>query len=82
MSDFGTALRHHRKHTYGDQANLADAIGVSQMTVSRWERNIDRPSLTNLARLAEASLTNSDLDQVQTILHEAVSLALDKDLTQ
>lgn len=42
-----------RMHNAMTQADLAKAINVSQGTVSLWETGKSRPSMKNLARLAQ-----------------------------
>lgn len=36
------------------QGQVAEAVGVSSMTVSRWERNANEPGLYQFRRLADA----------------------------
>jgi transcriptional regulator with XRE-family HTH domain len=43
--DWGKLIRRHRLRHGLTQTRLAAALGVSQKTVSRWERGEDRPSL-------------------------------------
>ena len=41
------------KQKYGSQANIAKALGVSQMTVSKWYRGKTFPSRVTAAKIAE-----------------------------
>jgi transcriptional regulator with XRE-family HTH domain len=44
------------------QKQLAEALGVESITVSRWERGVTTPSLSRLRRIAEFTQTTvSDL---------------------
>ena len=43
-NSFGAQIRRMRVALYMFQADLAKAIGVSAVTMSKWERNINRPS--------------------------------------
>ena len=45
MADWGRLIRRHRLRHGLTQMRLAGALGVSQKTVSRWERGEDSPSL-------------------------------------
>src|SRR5262245_30602881 len=44
--DWGEFLKRYRLRHGLTQSRLADVIGVSQRTISRWERGDDRPSIT------------------------------------
>ena len=46
-------LAHLRKRLGLTQAKLAEALGVEQGTVSRWERGIEKPWPSNLAKLRD-----------------------------
>jgi transcriptional regulator with XRE-family HTH domain len=48
----GAAIRRARKDESGwTQVDLADALGVDQATVSKWERGENSPDLVTLVRL-------------------------------
>lgn len=49
MTPFGRALRRARTERELSQANLAGSLGVSQATVSYWERGVEYPSFEHLA---------------------------------
>ena len=63
------------------QAALADAVGTKQSVISRWERGIDEPRISTLARIFracgfEADLTfrrHDDVDRSQLAGHLALS---------
>ena len=63
------------------QAALADAVGTKQSVISRWERGIDEPRISTLARIFgacgfEADLTfrrHDDVDRSQLALHLALT---------
>jgi transcriptional regulator with XRE-family HTH domain len=40
------------------QKQLAEALGVAELTVSRWERGITSPSVARLRRIAELTASN------------------------
>jgi transcriptional regulator with XRE-family HTH domain len=42
------------------QKQLAAALGVESVTVSRWERGVSSPSLVRLRRIAELTATRID----------------------
>jgi len=54
MPGIATRLVERRKAAGLTQPTLADAIGVHEMTVSRWERGITEPCATHLDALAGA----------------------------
>jgi transcriptional regulator with XRE-family HTH domain len=54
MSGLGETVRLRRVELGMSQAALADACGVGQQTVSRWEQGTGIPHPSRLARLAEA----------------------------
>lgn len=55
-------LRSARRAAGLTQKQLAHALGVEPITVSRWERGITTPSLSRLRRIAELTeTTTSDL---------------------
>lgn len=59
--DVGDVIRELRVHRVSiTQAQLARAMGVEQMTVSRWERGLSQPSRTNLATLGEIFRVSQD----------------------
>lgn len=48
---FGTAVRHARQRATLSQGELAAQLGVSQGTISFWERDIELPTLDHLLKL-------------------------------
>jgi transcriptional regulator with XRE-family HTH domain len=58
----GGRLRTARRSSGLTQKQLAEALGVEPITVSRWERGVTTPSLPRLRRIAEITETTvSDL---------------------
>ena len=58
----GGRLRTARRSAGLTQRQLAEALGVESITVSRWERGVTTPSLPRLRRIAEITETTvSDL---------------------
>ena len=58
----GGRLRTARRSAGLTQKQLAEALGVEPITVSRWERGVTTPSLPRLRRVAEVTETTvSDL---------------------
>lgn len=58
----GARLRAARRAAGLTQKQLADALGVESITVSRWERGVTAPSLERLRRVAQITGTTvSDL---------------------
>ena len=58
----GGRLRIARRSVGLTQKQLAEALGVEPITVSRWERGVTTPSLARLRRIAEVTETTvSDL---------------------
>ena len=58
----GARLRIARRTAGFTQKQLAEALGVEPITVSRWERQVTMPSLPRLRRIAELTDTTvSDL---------------------
>jgi len=58
----GGRLRTARRSVGLTQKQLAEALGVESITVSRWERGVTTPSLPRLRRIAEITETTvSDL---------------------
>ena len=58
----GDRLRTARRSAGLTQKQLAEALGVESITVSRWERGVTTPSLPRLRRIAELTETTvSDL---------------------
>lgn len=61
----GGRLRTARRSVGLTQKQLAEALGVESITVSRWERGVTSPSLPRLRRIAEITETTvSDLVRV------------------
>lgn len=54
MTPFGRALRKARAARGWNQQELAERAGVSQVTVSHWERGEEYPSFAHLASLGVA----------------------------
>lgn len=54
MTPFGRAVRKARLARAWSQAQLAERIGVSQATISHWERGEEYPSFDHLAILGDA----------------------------
>ena len=52
-STLGTCIRTLRKHNHMTQSQLADALGVTDKAVSKWERDISFPDITLFPKLAE-----------------------------
>jgi transcriptional regulator with XRE-family HTH domain len=63
------------------QKQLAEALGVESITVSRWERGVTTPSLSRLRRVAEVTETTlSDLLRApEAISADAAELAALRD---
>jgi len=60
--EVGGRLRIARRSVGLTQKQLAEALGVEPITVSRWERGVTTPSLPRLRRIAEVTETTvSDL---------------------
>ena len=60
--EVGGRLRTARRSAGLTQRQLAEALGVESITVSRWERGVTTPSLPRLRRIAEITETTvSDL---------------------
>jgi transcriptional regulator with XRE-family HTH domain len=55
----GAGLRAARRGAGLTQKQLAEALGVASLTVSRWERGVSTPSVPRLRQIAE--LTSSDV---------------------
>ena len=53
--DFGSTIRAIRKRHGFSQRSLAIELGVSRMTVNRWERGMVFPNNENFAKLAKLS---------------------------
>jgi len=63
--EVGGRLRTARRSAGLTQKQLAEALGVESITVSRWERGVTSPSLPRLRRIAEITETTvSDLVRV------------------
>jgi transcriptional regulator with XRE-family HTH domain len=54
----GARLRAARRGAGLTQKQLAQALGVDSITVSRWERGVTSPSLPRLGRIAELTATS------------------------
>jgi transcriptional regulator with XRE-family HTH domain len=67
------------------QKQLAEALGVESITVSRWERGVTTPSLPRLRRIAELTETTvSDLVRAQdaSTAHAVELAALREELAE
>lgn len=67
------------------QKQLAEALGVEPITVSRWERSVTSPSLPRLRRIAEITETTvSDLVRARdaATAHAAELAALREELAE
>lgn len=51
--EIGKIIKELRKEKGLSQKKLADAIGVSQKAVDLWERNINEPKASYIAKLAD-----------------------------
>ncbi|MCW2666630.1 MAG: hypothetical protein JWN57_1592 [Frankiales bacterium] len=77
MSLLGEAVRARREQRGVDQAQLAGTLGVSQQTVSRWERGLARPRPVRVRELAEAlGLDAAELQRLAGYLPERERSAL------
>ncbi len=68
MGTFGTAVRSARQRAGLSQGELAARLGVSQGTISFWERDIELPTLDHLLKLLVQF--PELLDAVRTHNHE------------
>lgn len=57
----GPLLREARELAGLSQAELAALVGTKQSVISRWERGVDEPRLSTLARLLQACGFEADL---------------------
>ena len=79
--DTGALIREARSIAGLTQAQLAEAVGTKQSVISRWERGIDEPRISTLARIFracgfEADLSfrrHDDVDRSQLALHLALT---------
>ena len=55
-SDFGGELGKMRNRIGLSQANLANLVGVSEVTIRNWESNISKPKAEHLKKLIEVFL--------------------------
>jgi transcriptional regulator with XRE-family HTH domain len=81
----GARLRTARRSAGLTQRQLAEAIGVESITVSRWERGVTTPSLPRLRRIAELTETTvSDLVRTPDAVtaHAAELAALREELAE
>lgn len=72
LVEFGLQLRKHREATDISAAELAEAVGVSPLTVFAWERGRSMPNGAVLFRVA-AALSCSFVDLLPDELHERVT---------
>ena len=59
--ELGTNLKQLRKERNLTQEDLAECLGVSPQTVSKWENNISMPDLSMLPVLADYFGTTVDI---------------------
>ena len=81
----GVRLRTARRSAGLTQKQLAEALGVESITVSRWERGVTTPSLPRLRRIAEITGTTvSDLVRAPeaATAHAAELVALREELAE
>jgi transcriptional regulator with XRE-family HTH domain len=81
----GVRLRTARRSAGLTQRQLAEALGVESITVSRWERGVTTPSLPRLRRIAEITETTvSDLVRTPDAVtaHSAELAALREELAE
>lgn len=72
----GGRVRAARRAAGLTQKQLAEALGVEPITVSRWERDVTSPSLPRLRRIAELTETTvSDLVRTDAVSAQAAELA-------
>ncbi len=76
MTDLGRTLRRMRRLRGLKQGHLADLLGVSQATVSRWETAGQAPSPQTRAALDRLMATPATADAALKRLVEASSLAV------
>ncbi len=57
---FGQRLRRLRKKAGLNQTQLGKLIGISTVTITRWERNIRQPRMDELKALATALNTSQE----------------------
>jgi transcriptional regulator with XRE-family HTH domain len=53
MSEAPRRIREARRRLNLKQSELAEALGVSQATISKWEQGVQRPDLSAMMKLAE-----------------------------
>ena len=54
MKRFGERLKEQRKAASFTQADLAEKLNIHLQTVSKWERGISEPDISQLGELAQA----------------------------
>lgn len=76
MDTIGERIYHYRKKIGLSQDELADKVGVSRQSISKWEMNAAQPSAENLKALSvvlqvsvDCLLSNSEQD----VLHEVAA---------
>ncbi len=75
MEKFPEKLREARKNAEMNQTELADAVGVTQRSVTDYERGAARPRMSTIRKLAKALhvtveyLTNDNEDDPQAGMH-------------
>jgi len=58
--DFGQRLKEVRKQHGLSQVELAEILGSHSVTLSRWERSVDYPTILVLARIASLFHVSAD----------------------
>lgn len=72
---WGRRIRHEREGRGWDQARLADELGVTQQTVSRWERGASRPRPDMAARITALLQLAPDTVQPRSVTGTAARTA-------
>lgn len=53
MSEFAKRLKYQRQRRGLNQQQIAKAMGVSQVSVSNWERGVKEPNFSRLVKLSK-----------------------------
>lgn len=78
--NFAATLKSLRKQSHLSQSHLADALGVSQRTVSHYENGTCEPSLSVLCRIADLLHTSTDCllgREIEINVRDAIAVDLD-----
>ena len=79
MIDWAREIRRHREVVGLLQSELADALGVTQATISRWESRQQRPDLPSqqrLRRMIWSSVLSSDSLLLHAVTHSPAASSL------